>query len=207
MATIDLHIDIFAKRLVTSLTDTTPVRVPTFIQEDTPTLRIWLLQPVTGSTIESPYTYIPVEGVTIELAIGTRVGNSTLYYTQQFTWTPSVDISNPYFEALLPMNTAGITTLLGSSGSASAYLEIKMISGGYPTTVLSEQCTVVAAVIKDGGLEEPALATAMSVESALSTFVPVGNAKFAIWECETDPSVKVRQYLAADGTMHFDPIT
>src|SRR5262245_52124200 len=126
MATIDLYVDTFNKKLVAGLLDSTSVQLPKFFQGDTPTLKVYLLSPVTGSSLTTPYEYIPYSGITLQAAIGTRVGNSTLYYTQQFTWTDSGDPDNPYFTADFPMNTAAITALLAGSGSVtSAFFEIK----------------------------------------------------------------------------------
>ncbi len=205
MATIDLYIDTFAKRLVTSLTDTTPVRFPSLVQEDTPTLRIWLLQQVANSTIEDPYVFIPTAGVTLQLAIGTRLGSSSTLYTQQYTWTASGDTTNPYFEAQLPMNTAGITTLLGNQGTASAYLEVKM-TDTYATTILSEQVTVLAAVIKSGGITSPIPTTALSAEVAAATFVKVEHTGSITLICETDSTKKIKLYCGTDGELHEDTI-
>jgi len=205
MATIDFKVDILAKKLVTSLLDDSRRELPRFTQGDSPTLRIWFLQP-TG-TFNNPYTYIATTGITAEVAIGTRFGDTTLYYTQQFTWSPSGDLANPCHEAVLPMNTAAITSLLGSGGSNnSAFFEIKMISGGVPTTVYSESCTIIAAVIKEGGITVPASPTPLSVEVGNVTYVRVEHVGSFVLVSEDDPTQKGLIYWGADGTLHADPI-
>ena len=206
MATIDFKVDILAKRLVTSLLDDSRRELPKLTQGDSPTLRIWFLQP-TG-TFNNPYTYIATTGITAQVTIGPRAGNSVApYHTSQSVWTPSGDLANPYHEAILPMNTAAITTLLGSAGSNnSAFFEIQMISGGVPTTVYSEQCTIIASVFKEGGITVPASPTPLSVEVANVTYVQVDHVGDWILTSAIDPTKKGRIYWGDDNELHVEPI-
>lgn len=207
MATIDLYIDTFNKKLVAGLLDSTTVSLPKFIQGDTPTLKIWLLTPIASAALSTPYAYVPVSGVTIQAAIGTRVGNSTTYYTQQMTWTASTDLSDPHFTASFPMNTAAINTLLGATGvSTAAFFEVKMITSAVPTTIYSEGVTVQAAVIKDGGTTEPALGTPLSAEAATAAFL-ARTIRGAVTLESEDGTKSVSMYVGTDGTVHFDPLT
>jgi hypothetical protein len=207
MATIDLYIDIREKKLVSGLLDATPKQLPKFVQGDNQSMRIWLLQPVSVSSFTTPYEYVPVAGVTIQAAIGTRVGNSTTYYTQQFSWTASADLASPYFDAIFPMNTAAITTLLGTGGeSTAAFFEVKMIVAAVPTTVYSEGCTIQAAVIKDGGISSPPLATPMTVEAAQASFLGYEITGPFTLICATDPTKKISVYVDTAGAFHADPI-
>lgn len=207
MATIDLYIDIFEKKLVAGLTDPTARTLPRLTQGDSPTMRIWLLQPVAGSSLTTPYTYVLTSGVTLQAAVGARVGNATTYYTQQFTWTASTDVSNPYFTAALPMNTQAITTLLGANGSASAYFEVKMFVSGVPTTVFSDAVTIQAAVIKDGGTIAPPIGTPISAETASATFLGREVVGPITLVCSTDTTKKIQIYVSDDGAFHADPVT
>ncbi len=149
---------------------------------------------------------IAVSGVTLQVALGTRVGNETEYYTQQFTWAASADLANPYWYALFPMNTDAITALIGSSSDAFAWFEVKAIIDGLPTTLLSKQVTISAAVIKEGGLIVPPGLTPLAVETA--------NAMFLSREI-TGPIVlinpttggKIQLSVGDDGTFHADPLT
>lgn len=153
---------------VGGVSDSSVVDLPNFVQEDSLNLRITLLA---GFSRVSDYTPIPVSGITLEVALGRKVGNTSLLYTQQFTWTASDDLADPYFAATLPMNTGAIATLLGSNAQADAYFEVKMLDGGLPRTVLSRLVKVQAAVIKDGGLEEAALPTPISAEACDALFL------------------------------------
>jgi len=153
---------------VGGVSDSSVVDLPAFVQEDSLNLRITLLA---GFSRVSDYTPIPVAGITLEVALGAKIGNVSLLYTQQFTWVASDDLADPYFAATLPMNTQAIEDLLGSSASAQAWFEVKMLDGGLPRTVLSRRVTIQAAVIKDGGLEEAALPTPISAETSNALFL------------------------------------
>src|SRR5438132_5910488 len=168
MAVHNIYIDIDRSVVVLSPTDSSIAPLPPFIQDDTLNLRVWLL---TDFSRTAAYTKIPVAGITLQVAIGTKSGNTTLYYTQQFTWVPSTDLGQPYFAAQLPMNTAGITALLGAGAAAQAWFEVKMIQSALPVSVLSQSITVQAAVIKAGGVPVPAGLTPMSVEAAYAAFL------------------------------------
>jgi hypothetical protein len=203
MARHNLFIDTDRSEVVIGAGDSSIAALPAFVQQDTLNLRIILL---TGFSRISNYTRIPVAGITLEVALGEKIGDDSLYYTQQFTWTPSSDLANPYFEATLPMNTPAIATLLGSGEQAQAWLEVKMIDGGLPRTVLSKRATIQAAVIKDGGLQEPATPTPLSAETAAATYLQriipcsssnpvilrntISGKDMAVWLDETDDTFK-----------------
>jgi hypothetical protein len=189
---------------VMSATNSGIADLPLFVQQDTLNLRITLL---TGFSRIADYTVIPVADLTLHVALGRKIGNATTYYTQQFTWTPSEDLADPFWEAALPMNTAAIDTLLGSSASKStAYFEVRLIDGGLPRTVLSRAVTIHAAVIKDGGMSEPAEPTPLSVEAANVLFLKRDITGHIILRNEDDPTIAVDIYVDSDGTFHTDPL-
>ena len=163
-----LYIDTDRSLPVVGVSDSSIAEMPAFVQEDTLSLRVTLLA---GFSRVSDFAPIPVSGLTLEMALGRKVGNTSLLYTQAFSFTASDDLADPYFAADLPMNTAAIATLLGSSAQADAYFEVKMLDGGLPRTVLSRLVRIQAAVIKDGGLEEAALPTPISAETCQALFL------------------------------------
>src|SRR5207249_3182892 len=145
-------------------------------------------------------------GITLEVVLGKKQGTPASYYTQQFTWTPSGDLSQPYFEADLPMDTAGIDSLLGTQPKAGAYFEVKKMEGGVPDTVLSKRVTVEASVIHLGTLTVPPNLTPLSAEAAQAAFLSrtiVGS--FDVINEVTGKGFRV--YADEDGGPHFDPIT
>jgi hypothetical protein len=183
---------------VVSTDDLSVAGLPVFTQGDSIDLKIFLLQP-SGSAA----AYIPTAGITLQVALGKKPSTGT-YYTQQFTWNPSSDAGQPYFEAVLPMNTAAINTLLNNITSAGAWFEVKMIQGGLTSTVLSKLVTINAAVILPGVLVVPPGQTPLSAEVANATFlgrVIVGPIYLV---CQTDPTKKICLECNPDGTFSAD---
>lgn len=205
MATWDLYIDTNSGTVVTSLTNSTPVdSLPTFVQGDTPTLRVFLL--IRSATYPlNPYTIMSTAGITLQLAIGDKRGDLTNLYTQQFTWT--TDSGNTYFAASLPLNTAAITALLGvNTPTAITTLEIKYLSGSLPTTVLEIPITINAAVNKPGAITVPAGQTAISAEEVKASYLQ-RTIHGPIYLVNDNIGKKVALYLGDDGTVHMDPVT
>lgn len=200
-----LFVDCDRSECVTSATDSTIVDPPVFTQGDILTLRITLL---TGFTRLTPYTPTPVAGLTLEVAIGVKVGNATLYYASQFTWTPSGDLAQPYFEGDLSLATTEITTLLGGNPTAKAFFEVKVIEGGEPWTVLQKQIDVNAAVIKDGGMSPTVSPTPLSAETAnalyLQRTIPCSASNPIILQ---NGSVTMALYLDTDGSFQTVRLT
>ena len=197
----NLYIDIDRSEAVRGVSDSSIVSLPPLVQGDQLQLRIWLLQ---NYSQLSDYDMLAVSGITLEVAIGTKVGNSSSYYTQQFTWTPSTDLAQPYFSGTLPMNTAEITTLLGTSATASAWMEVKMISSALPVTILSEPVTIQAAVIKADTNQVPIPLTPLSAEAANASFVRVDHTGSFILRNANGKAILV--YCDEDGALRSDPI-
>ncbi len=202
MAQHDLYIDLDRSESVRGPADTSIAQLPPFVQGDSLNLRVWLLK---GFSPLTAYTQVPVAGITLQVALGTKVGNSTLYYTQQFTWTPSADLGQPYFSAILPMSTAGITTLIGGSASGAAWFEVKMITDATPVTILSKSITIQASVIKEEGLTVPAGQTPLSAEVANAMFVKVVHV--GSFDLMNANGFGVRIYADETGAFRTDPIT
>jgi len=198
----NLFIDTDRNKAVVGADDSSIAQLPPFVQEDSLQLKIWLLS---GYSRLASYSQVPVSGITLEVAIGTRIGSSSTYYTQQFTWTPSEDLGQPYFSGTLSMATAGINTLLGSSGSAQAYLQIRKTEGGVPATILQEPITVFASVIKDGVEEVPAPLTPLSAEAANASYVRVVHT--GSFDLMNANGLGIRIYVDDTGAFRTDPIT
>lgn len=201
MAALNLYIDIDRGECVRSASDSSIAPLPQLTQGDSLQLRIWLLA---GFSRFVAYSKVPVSGITLQVAVGTRSGGATTYYTQQFTWTPSADLGQPYFTGTLPMNTAEITSLLGSSDKANAVLEAKMIVGGEPITVISRAVTINASVIKADTDVVPAPLTPLSAEAARAMFVQVSHV--GPIDLMNANGKGVRIYCDDDGAFRSDPI-
>lgn len=201
----DIFIDLNSGLAVTGPSNPTPAALPAFVQGDTLSLRLWLLQRTTTFPT-NPYTLVPVAGLTLQAALGSKVGSGGTVYTQQLTWAPSVDPVNPnYWTATFAMNTAAITTLLGSNATAAAIFEVKTVSGQVPTTILQTAVVVNAGVIQAGGVVVPAGLNAASVEYVNATCLTraiVGQ--FTMQNPTTGKLFAV--YIGDDGTFHTDAL-
>jgi hypothetical protein len=204
MAQFNLFVDVYSGQLVTGQSNPTRAGLPRLAQGDTLSLRIYLLER-TQTYPESPaFATVLNTSLSLKVAIGPKNGTagSTLL-TQQYTWSKSAD--NTYFYADFALNTAAITTALGSSASTSDYwLEIEMSEGGYTSTVFQEQVTIHAEVIDSSSVSAPAGQIALTAQEATGTFLKQ-RFKSAILYNETTED-EVLMYLGDDGTVHFDPI-
>lgn len=207
MSVIDLYIDVEQLQPVRGFTDSTRVALPRFNQEDSLTFRVRLLKPNPASVLDAPYIFIDNSGLTLEMALGTRVGNTTTYYTQQFSWTLSSNPGDPYFEGTLDLNTNAIATGLGSGSELSAWWEIKYVSSGVPTTVLQQSVQIHASVIKSGGMTTPISPTPLSAEVAAATYVAKSGLQGILYLISSDGLKKIALYCDTDGTFHADPVT
>jgi hypothetical protein len=198
MAFHPLFIDTDRGLAVQSASNGSTAQLPRFTQQDTLNLRITFL---TGYSLFGSFTKIATDGLTVHVALGRKIGDDTVYYTQQFTWVASDDLATPYFEASLPLNTEAIEDLIGDEATAQAYFEVKLLDGGLPRTVLSELVTIHAAVIKDGGLEEAAVPTPLSAEAANATYlqriIPCSAGNPLIL---ANGSITMAVYVDTDGT-------
>src|SRR5437763_1735519 len=81
--------------------------LPLLVQGDTLNLRIFLLTRVSGFPVASPpFTQASLAGLTLNLALGDKVGNATNYYSTLFNVAP--DATNSFFSGALALNTAAI---------------------------------------------------------------------------------------------------
>jgi hypothetical protein len=204
MAEHDIYIDCDRAAVVTSQSNSSIKTLPRFVQGDTMLLRIHLLKGF--ASVMEDYEVIPTSDLTLQVALGTRVGNSTTYYAQNLTsWAESEALD--YFEGEFSMATAEVTAYLGTSTSKQAFFEIKYIRSGLPTTVLSQEVQVLAAVIKEGGFVAPTEPTPLSVEVGNAIYVIAAGHQGSIRLISPDGTKQCDMYYGDDGAMHFDAIT
>lgn len=204
MANVDLYIDVTTSNAVVSTSDISVAQLPQFVQGDTINFRVFLIRSV--GRLSTP-ARVTTTGRTLQMALGTRVGNTTTYYTQQFTWEPNDDEANPHWTAQLPMSTAAINSLISAGESAQAWFEVKVIENGLPTTVLSKLVNILAAVIKEGGITVPALPTPLSVEAAIMLFLQ-REITGPIYLVNETTGLKLKLYATASNPPAFaaDPV-
>lgn len=204
MAQFDIYIDTVSGEAVAGFSSTEIASLPPFVQGDTISLRIFLLARTSTYPVVTPYSYISPAGLTLQAALGAKVGNATTYYATQFTWT--ADTVNNCFTAQLALNTTEITNLLSSSATASAYFEVKYIAGGLPTTVMEKAVTINAAVIKGGGTTPIPGQTPVSAEYCNATFL-TRSVSGAIILTNPTTGGKMAIYLGDDGAFHAEPVS
>lgn len=177
-AALKLYIDTFRKRLVTSDSNGAIFNLPAFFQGDVVAMVIQLLEPDPSVGING-YTKPDISSMSLKFAVSATptgtAGGPTPFVTQ-FTWTK--DTTNRLFTANVAFNTTELNTWLGSAASRNdAYMEIEITEGSAVTTVLQQVFTINAEVIESSTSSVAAGQTALSLETALATFVKfVGNA-------------------------------
>jgi len=204
MATADLYIDVANGRFVQSPDNQTVANLPPFVRGTTQNLRIMLLKP-TGAAAGTVYDKIPVAGQTIQLAIGTLGGSS--YLTSQFTWTASTDLAEPFYSAALPLNTANITTAVGSNPSVACVLQIDRIESGIPTNVILQSISIKNAIIVDGTEVSTPGRTLLYAETASAMFLTRNIVGRVRWINDSDSTIMNEMFTDTDGTLQTQQVT
>jgi hypothetical protein len=93
------------------------------------------------------FVQVPVEGITLDVAIGPRAGAEAAL-ARQNSWTNS---GQGYLEATLNLNTTEMNTAVGSADSLSSYFEIEMSYGGDARPTYQEAITIISRVIGPAG--------------------------------------------------------
>ncbi len=201
---MDLYIDTVSGESVVGPANGTSAPLPRFIQGDTITINIYLLERTTTFPIQTPYTIKSNATLSLKVALGPKDGSAgSSLYASQFTWAR--DAANTYFTATFALNTAAIATLLGSAASATAWFEIEYTDNLYPTTVLQKEVTIQAEVIETAATSVPAGATAMTAEEANAIFLKRTISGVVILQNDSTGK-QIALYVGDDGGFHADPI-
>ena len=199
MAAQDIYIDVARGAFVSGLDSATLISPPLLVRGTTPTLHVYLLAQTAGWPVSNPpYSFIPVAGLTLEMAVG-QLGAGA-YLANQFTWTASTDLADPYFTSTLSLNTTAIAAALGVSRQITAVMQVDSmtLAGMVPTTVLLANVTIQNAIIVPG-----ATLAAPDVIGTYLTRTIVGHLTLVN---DTDPTKQVDLYVGSDGPLHEDPI-
>lgn len=169
MAKLDLYIDTYAQSLVIGPTNRGPFILPPFTQNDTISLRVYLLERTTSFPF-NPYTIVNNAALSLAMAIGDRSGSGDGdHIVEQFTWNR--DANNSYFYADVAFNTSELATAIASNPTLNTkYLEIEYRQNSLPTTVLQQLVNINADVIKQTTQALAAGLTAQSAEDANARF-------------------------------------
>src|SRR5437016_5424110 len=168
MANLDLFIDIAGLRAVLGFGNASPFTLPPLVSGDSLNTRIRLMERTDGWPSRDPFVSVLPTGLTLELAIGTGLGD---YLTSQFVWTPNTDINDPYFEAIIPLNTGAIKSAVAETDPTDAKIHIRKVGADGKKTVLLQKVSIVGGVIDDAALVVPAPLMPLSMESGLAMFL------------------------------------
>ena|ERR1043166_6765564 len=202
MANLDLYIDIAGLRAVLGFANSSPFELPDLVAGDSLNARIRLLERTAGWPSRDPFSFVPTTNLTLELAIGTALGD---YLATQFIWTPSTDLNDPYFEAVVPLNTSEIRDAVAASDPAEAKLHIRKVGADGKKTVLLQKVNIAGGIIDDSDLVNIGALTPLSLESAVEMFLGRVIKGPVTWVCDTDPTKRRDTFVAPDGTWHEDP--
>jgi hypothetical protein len=207
MAALDVYIDCDRHAVVASALNSSRKDLPRFVQGDTLSLRIHLLKGY--DPVSSAYEVIPTTGLTLAVAVGTDPPSGTddpspeYYASNLVSWTESEDLD--CFEGMLSFATDEVNALLDGVSKATATLQIYRTDEGYPNTILLQQTTVYANVIKTGGINPQIEPTPVSVTVGNTLWLPkAGAAEFILIDQTTGD--KLRLWFA-DGILQQEVIS
>jgi hypothetical protein len=175
MPNLTLFVNTSNKTLVagqSSVQTIDPLSLPLFCN-DTPTINVYLLQVPLNYNANDPsrstLQTISTAGLALQMYLDDGKANGANIYTQQLAFTAD---PGGFWTGRLPLNTAALIALLGTSTSAQAYLKIGILdANGYPITYFAKPVTILAGM-PTGAVAVPAGLTPLSVEVANQMFVP-----------------------------------
>lgn len=177
MSDLALFINTSNNTLVAGQTSTQPIDplLLPFFYGDTINLAIYFLTPPSGYNPQNIANNSLASVVTAGLAPfvyltdGTIAGNSSPYASQLIF---TADPTNTFWNGALSLNTAALSTLIGTSTGKNAYLKIGVTVNGLPVTKLSALIKVGVG-IPIGSVTVPANLTPLSLEVAQAMFFPL----------------------------------
>lgn len=205
MSQVELKLDYYSGNPIVSLDDGSNPGLPHFEQGDSMKMRVWLVE----RTGDGGFTYLSNVGITLFAAIGTLLTDPPVYLTNQGTWTANPDIADPYFEAILPLNTSAINTALTAAAvNGKKFITVDFgitftNSDGQRSAIL-KTINVYKALIVPGALEVPAGQTPLSLEVANALFLTHDVLGPVTLRNATGQSTSL--YVDTDGAFHADKI-
>jgi hypothetical protein len=193
MSTADLYIDVVRGEFVANRTNSSIASLPPLVRGTTQNFRVML------------YTPLAVAGQTIQMAIGIFGGAS--YLTSQFSWTGGTDLANPFFSASLSLNTANITSAIGSSKTLACSIQIDRVESGIPTNVILKDVIIKNAIIVPGTEISAPGRTLLYAETAATLFLTrtiTGRVRFIN---DTDATKMNELFTDTDGSFQEQPVS
>ncbi len=204
---LKLYVDTERNKLVKSLTSTQEVTLPTFFQGDVVPISVTLLSPKVGGGIADPYSIV-TDAYTLKIGLTSphaTSGSETVHTNSNLTQNTDTN----EHEGTLLLNANGVTTLLGSTTSAIAQLEIEARTGsGTYSTELMRQITVRADGLKTSTPVDLASETYPTTVEATATFASkIGAAGDSITLVSPDGTKGIILYCTNNGEFKSDNVT
>ena len=204
---LKLYVDTERNKLVKSASSTQEVTLPTFFQGDVVPISVTLLAPKTTGGIADPYSIV-TDSYTIKIGLTTphpTAGQETVHTNSNLTQNGDTN----EHEGTLLLNANGVGTLLGSTTSATAQLEIEARTGsGTYSTELMREVTVKADGLKTSTPVDLASDTYPTTAEANATFVSkIGTAGDSITLVSPDGTKGIILYCTNNGEFKSDNIT
>lgn len=176
----NIFVDLLNNKLVSGLSDKSQWQFPTQFQGSQLPLRVYPLLPIVPQPIRGQfYTQVPIDTMTLRIAVGPSPGTQALL-ADQSTWSKQLaadaDGLLGYFYATLDFNTSEMNTAIGTSDTYPTKIEIVMSDGGAMRPVFQGPLTMQSVVIGPSGggaLPTPAAqyTTTAELMAILSGFV------------------------------------
>lgn len=206
-ARLKLYVNWSEKKLMIGPKNNGTFQLPSLYQGDVVPIEVHIFEPDPDG---GPNDFIKqdVSSMALKLGIGPAptgtAGGPSLYVTQ-FTWSKNTDEN--YFYADVAMNTAELTTAIGSSASLSAYMELEVTEGSGVTTIWQGAVTIKAELIEASTATVAAGETPLSLDVALQMFaqkiMPAGETFTLV---SSDGTRRIVLYCHDDGSFHSDAL-
>lgn len=202
---LNLWVDTRARKLVKSFTDDGPAPALSFVQGDTVTLVITLLQPNASRTITAPYVKTDVSGLTCKVGIGTPTATTGSGTPGIFQNSFTLDETNNTLTGELYITPSTVQTLLGSATSGTSTLEIEIYEDGNYTTAFSGPVTILAELIEAATDDPTPSDTYLTANEMAATYVKkVGAAGEMITLTSPSNTYQAILYVDDNGIFHAD---
>lgn len=203
-----LWVDTSRKSLVVSDLSTVSAPRPIFVQGDTLTLVIVLLDPNAAGGIKAPWSRVSVSGLSCRVGIGTPTSAVGTAAPGIFQNSFTLDVTNNTLTGTLYITPATVASLLGSATSGDSTLEIEIAEGGNYSTVYCGSCTLLAELIESAAAPPGVPSdTYMTTNESLAAFVrKIGLAGESVTLTSPDGTKQCILYVDDNGQFHADAV-
>lgn len=152
-AAIDIYNDILNNKLVLGINSQQPFTFGNLFQGSKLSIRYFPVLPIVGAVTGTFFRKVPLDNLTLEIAVGQRAGAESLEAFQG-TWTPQTGPDaegvSGYFHGILDLNMAPLNSAIGSLSEYNTFFEIRLAENGDKRPTYQQQITITAVVLGPG---------------------------------------------------------